>query len=66
MISFPFCWLGTSSAEGVYFVTLSRSTECSEGARFFSGFTPSEILRSLLSLRMTRSEGLKMIGGVAK
>jgi len=40
----------------VYFVTLSDS----EGSRFFAEFILSEILWSLLSLRMTESEGLRM------
>ncbi|PIU56600.1 MAG: hypothetical protein COS87_01640 [Chloroflexi bacterium CG07_land_8_20_14_0_80_45_17] len=50
-----------------YFVTLSNS----EGSRFFgepilvsrsSERSEEEILRSLLSLRMTRGEGLRMTG----
>ena len=37
-----------------------RSEGEREGSRFFAEFTLSEILRSLCSLRMTRSEGLRM------
>jgi len=48
--------------ENIYFVTLSES----EGSRFFAEFILSKILRSLRSLRMTQSEGLRMTGGVAK
>ncbi len=60
-----------SAAGGCLAVTLSDSEgsldavlSISEG--FFAEFTLSEILRSLRFLRMTRSEGLRMSGRIAK